>query len=407
MQSSGGVAGCRIVDFFPKQLEGAVCDRPVTDSKEPFAVTHGIRLVADGIIGPSTSRRRTGEVWAIMIDDAYAHDTHVLTHAFSRSTSVMINPTHPEIVAWGATEQKGHRPAPLPAERNGYWFPMLLFGALILAAPLVYRPSILPSGIDSLAFAPLQQFGTVSEALGDPMSVALYWFCVVMFGPLITLGWYHARARRLGVVPQTGWQLLFSLASLLLYVVLYPVIEFATVMNLTRTGTAGMDPGVRQLTAVCSVSGFVAGLVLAAVAIAPRRHGVALSGTRWTLGGIGLVLAIASAAAIDMVAYLQPRNSYGALLFIAIGLITLSIVERGRVCAVIAVVFTGVALALNLFGIRMPNTMVSSNTPVSPNAPQFSAVHMAMSNLFLPAMILIAGGVVGLAGTALAGRRAR
>ncbi|HEY0807223.1 MAG TPA: hypothetical protein VGD84_19300, partial [Pseudonocardiaceae bacterium] len=302
---------------------------------------------------------------------------------------------------------ESRRPASLPQERNGYWFPMLLFGVLILAAPLVYRPSTLPTGIDSLwhpggdqmpisglAFAPLQQFGTVSQGLGDPMSVALYWFCVVMFGPLITLGWYHVRARRLGVVPQSGWHLLYALTSLLLYVVLYPVIEFVT-LYLPRNTASGLDPGVRHLVAELSVFGFVAGLVTAAVAVAPRRRGVPLSRTRWTAGGAGMLLAIASAAAIDMVAYLQPRNSYGALLIIAIGLIALSMVERGRICAMTAVVFTAVALALNLFGLSMPNS------PADPAAPQFSPVHMAMGNLLLPAVILIAGGLLGLAGTGL------
>ena len=52
------------------------------------------------------------------------------------------------------------------------------------------------------------------------MSVALYWFCAVMFGPLITLTWYHLRARRVGAVPQTGWHLLYASASLALYVAL-------------------------------------------------------------------------------------------------------------------------------------------------------------------------------------------
>jgi hypothetical protein len=282
---------------------------------------------------------------------------------------------------------------------------MLLFGLLILAAPLVYRPSILPTGIDpfwhlgdgrqmpisGLAFAPLQQFGTCSEALGDPMSVALYWFCVVMFGPLITLGWYHLRARRLGVVPQTGWFLLYALASLLLYVVLYPLIEFIT-LTLPASATTELGPGAQQLAALLGVAGFVVGLAIAAAAVLPRRSGRVLSRARWTVGSLGLLLAIASAAAIELIAYQQPRNSYGALLIIGIGLLALSLVEPSRVCAVIAVTFTAVALAMNLFGLRVPAG------PTDPTAPGFSPVHMALTNLLLPAVILIAGGLIGVAG---------
>ncbi|HEX9338705.1 MAG TPA: hypothetical protein VF892_22600 [Pseudonocardiaceae bacterium] len=344
-----------------------------------------------------------------MIDEAYPRDRHVLTHAMSRPVSVLASPATPPKTA--ATEPRARRPAPVPTfqVRSGYWFPMLLFGILILVAPLVYRPSSLPTGFDpiwhpgggqmpisGLAFAPLQLFGTCSEAFGDPMSVALYWFCVVMFGPLITLGWYRVGARRLGAVPETGWFLLYALASLLLYVMLYPLIEFVTLALPTGTGT-GLDPGTLRFVAVLSVGGFVAGLVIAAVAVAPRRAGRTLSRARWMISGFGLLLAIAAAAGIELTAYLQPRNSYGALLLIGIGLLVLSTVEPGRLCTVIAVAFTSVALAMNLLGASMPAD--------SPPAPGFSPVHLAFTNLLLPAAILITGGLIGGAGRLLARRR--
>ena len=339
-----------------------------------------------------------------MIDDAYTRtrDRRVWPGALAT-----VAPTV-------APEPPIGRRTPLLPERNGFWFPMLLFGALILSAPLVYRPSTLPVGIDpfwhrgpgqmpmpisGLAFAPLQQFGTCSEAFGDPMMVALYWFCVVLFGPLITLAWYHARARRLGEVLQTGWFLLYALASLLLYVVLYPLIEFVT-LTLPRGSTTQLGPGAQHLAVVVSVSGFVLGLAMAAIAVVPFRFGRQLSRARWTVGGLGLLLAIASAAAIELIAYLQPRNSYGALLIIGIGLLALSLVEPGRTCTVIAVVFTAVALVMNLIGLRMPDT------PGNASMPAFSPVDMALTNLLLPAVILITGGLIGLTRALLAHRHA-
>lgn len=358
-----------------------------------------------------------------MIDDAYTRDRRVLTLTENPARNNTAHNPAPETTYTTthttATDQTDPPPAPGPTpllpERNGFWFPMLLFGALILAAPLVYRPSTMPVGIDpfwqrgpgqlpmpisGLAFAPLQQFGTCSEAFGDPMLVALYWFCVVMFGPLITLGWYHVRARRLGVVPQTGWFLLYALASLLLYVVLYPLIEFVT-LTLPRGSTTQLGPGAQHLAVVVSVGGFVAGLVMAASAIVPYRFGRRLSRARWTVGGLGLMLAIASSAAIELIAYLQPRNSYGALLIIGIGLLALSLVEPGRTCAVVAVVFTSVALVMNLIGLRMPDT------PGTRPMPHFSPVQMALTNLLLPAAILIVGGLVGLTRVLLAHQRTR
>jgi hypothetical protein len=292
---------------------------------------------------------------------------------------------------------------PLTQERNGYWFPMLLFGVLTLAAPLVYRPSGASAAdwvwnpavgtsthIEGIAFAPLQQFGTCDAALGDPMSVALYWFCVVMFAPLVTLLWYQQRARRDGVAPQTGWHLLYASTSLALYVVLFPVIEFVA-LQLPDDATESPSRGTMVLADVITVGGFVIGLVIAAAAALPRRFGRRLSTRRWTVTGLGMLLAIASAAAIEFLSYLQPRSSYGALMIIAVGLLALAMAERGRVCAVIAVLFTAVALVVNLVGLGPVLGRLGLVTG-------HSAVATAFGNLVVPAAILIVGGLVGVAG---------
>jgi hypothetical protein len=295
-------------------------------------------------------------------------------------------------------------PAPLTQDRNGYWFPMLLFGLLILAAPLVYQTSG-PSDVDSvwnpavgsspqisgLAFAPLQQFGTCDAALGDPMSVALYWFCVVMFGPLISLVWYHLRARRSGSAPQTGWHMLYASTSLALYVVLFPVIEFV-MLRMPENSSSTLSRGSVLLLDLLTVAGFVAGLAIAAVAAVPRRFGRRLSSRRWTVSGLGMLLAIASAATMEFLTYLQPRNSYAALLIIAVGLLALSLVERGRVCVVIAVLFTVAALVVNLVGAGS----VADWFGVSDE--KWSSMTTAFANLVVPAAILLVGALIGVAG---------
>src|SRR5262249_5433225 len=159
-------------------------------------------------------------------------------------------------------------------------FPMLVFGILTLLAPLVYQATS-RSAVDyvwhpamssapqiaGVAFAPVQQFGVCDSTLGDPMSVALYWFCVLMFGPLASLLWYHRQARRDGTSGQTGWYLLYACTTLALYVVLFPVIEFA----MLHMHPAGATPDRHGLLVaeLSSVAAFVAGLLLAGFAAWP------------------------------------------------------------------------------------------------------------------------------------------
>lgn len=296
------------------------------------------------------------------------------------------------------------------ADSGGYWFPMLVFGLLILVAPLVYRPSG-PSDVDSVwnpavsgssqlsgvAFAPLQQFGTCDSTLGDPMSVALYWFCVVMFAPLVSLLWYHRRARRSGSQPLTGWYLLYASTSLALYVVLFPVIEFVMLHLPDAIAPPGRTTVV--LWDVGTVGGFVAGLTMAALGALPLRHGRRLSSRRWVVTGAGMLVAIAAAAAIEFVTYLAPRSSYGALLIIAVALLALSLVERGRTCFVVAVLFTVASLAVNLVG------FTSAISGLGIVHGQWSAFATAAGNLAPPAVILLVGAALGAWSRLAAARR--
>lgn len=301
---------------------------------------------------------------------------------------------------------------PIVQDRNGYWFPMLLFGFLILLAPLVYQPSG-SAGADAvwnpavnssvhipgIAFAPLQTFATRDDASGDPMAVTLYWFCVAMFGPLISLLWYHRRARQRGVPPQTGWHLLYACTTLALYVVLFPVIEFIA-LN-TRPNATRPAGGHLDVVYFLTIGTFVLGLAIAAAAAIPARFGRAMPVRRWTIAGFGVLLAVAAAATIEFTAYMQPRDGYGALLIIAIGLLALSLVERGMVCVTVAVLFTVAALLANVAGLRSELHWLGFQVQQP-----WSSVDTAFANLLLPGAILIAGGVVGLARTA-AGRFAR
>ncbi|HKN95922.1 MAG TPA: hypothetical protein VJX10_02300, partial [Pseudonocardiaceae bacterium] len=280
---------------------------------------------------------------------------------------------------------------------------------LIMIAPLVYQPpgpgavnyvwepaiGSAPK-ISGIAFAPLQQFGTCNSELGDPMSVALYWFCVAMFGPLLSTLWLRGRARRDGFTPQTGWHLLFATTTLALYVVLFPIIEFAS-LHLFGDSTTALGHGTLRQLQIVTVSTFVTGLVVAGGAALPLRSGRRLTGRRWLVAGLGLVLAIASAAVLEFLSYLSPKPSYGALLIIAIGLLALAVVERCAVCTTVAVAFTVAALAANVTGFRGAARWLGIGHG------QWSSLATAFADLTVPGAILLLGAVVG--ACAAAGRR--
>lgn len=290
---------------------------------------------------------------------------------------------------------------PTRRDLGGYWFPMFVFGMLIIAAPLVYQPSgpshadydvwnpaiNNASHISGLAFAPLQQFGTCASGLGDPMFVALYWFSVVMFGPLLSTLWYHRLAQRNGSTPQTGWYLLYACTSLALFVVVFPVIEWVAVhvpdQNSPSDGTMlSLD--------IITVTGFVAGLAIAAVAAWPCRSGTRISTRRWTISWLGVFLAISAAAAIVFLTYLQPKDSIGALLIISVGLLALSLVERSRVCAAVAILFAASALIVNVVGVERLLSLFGVRTHA------WSEATSTLVTVALPAAILLTGAAIGL-----------
>ncbi len=227
------------------------------------------------------------------------------------------------------------------------------------------------------------------------MSVALYWFCVAMFGPLVCLLWYRSRARRRGVPPQTGWHLLYACSSLALYVVLFPIVEF---IALSSRSTAGRPAGGSlDLEYFLTVGTFVLGLAIATIAAMPARFGRPMPVRRWTIAGVGVLLAIVAADIMEFTAFMQSRNGYGALLIIGIGLLALSLVERGRVCVTVAALFTGSALLANLFGLRVMLHWLGIQVQG-----HWSTVGTAFGNLLIPGGILLVGGIVGMARAAAA-----
>jgi hypothetical protein len=78
-------------------------------------------------------------------------------------------------------------------DRHAYAFPLFLFGALILLAPVCCLPSDLMEG----DLGPFPQF--TAGLVRYPALVGRYWVLTIVGGFWLTSWWYRQRARRHGV----------------------------------------------------------------------------------------------------------------------------------------------------------------------------------------------------------------
>jgi hypothetical protein len=82
------------------------------------------------------------------------------------------------------------------ADRHGYWFPLILFGVLTLAAAPLYVAPELPGpvydGYGKLVPGPVYGFQPRTGGIGR------YWLAALIVGGLLTVWWYRRRGRRIG-----------------------------------------------------------------------------------------------------------------------------------------------------------------------------------------------------------------
>jgi hypothetical protein len=273
-------------------------------------------------------------------------------------------------------------------DSHGYWLPLLLFGVLILVAPVLYGAAgiTVPTNgnidvygpelhIGGLGFYPLSLFTSFQLDVSG-LAVGLYWLGVVVVGMLVTLAWYRWRALRVGVQPRTGTYLLYALGGLLVCVLPVPLVA-----GLLIDALGGSD----KASVLLSVAVLVVGIVLTALCARGRSRNV----MRWIGLVVGIVLVLIGTSDVT---FLANTHGYGGLFVIAIGIVGLAWMERSRLCGVVAVLFVAAALLADLYD--MENVL--SGYPVSTQTITFD-------NLVLPAAVLIVGGIVALT----AGRRSR
>lgn len=252
-------------------------------------------------------------------------------------------------------------------DRHAYAFPLFLFGALILLAPVCYLPSALTEG----DLGPFPQF--TAGLVRYPALVGWYWVMTIVGGLWLTGWWYRQRASRHGVETDVRVPTAVAVAALLGFVAWQPLFTtlllemFADYMGPHSTPAVNLPIlfGSAVLTAVAGLWG-------------ARRTGWART------VGIAVAAFLATVALGAVSAYFH--GGYTALVIIGIALLVLAWAERSVLLAVVSGLFTVLALLINLEGelqiFARLGWFVGGNDQVT-----------ALWTLLVPGVLLLGGGV--------------
>jgi hypothetical protein len=263
-------------------------------------------------------------------------------------------------------------------DRHGYAFSLLLFGVLILAAPLLYASAVRegdpydtydpkPTGSNPL----VQIFRTSAGPDPEhPTLIAWYWLGALVVGFGATVWWYRRRAARVGVETDTRAFLIAAAAGFAgFFLGTYPFSRYALSLY-----------GAWQW----NLSLMFGSLLLGALAL------------WWSRGPVGVFLASLCGAVTFSSIAVYTDKGFSALLVIAAGLLALAWLERSVLLGVVSALFTLAAIPAT--------TMI--NVPLGPVDPAGLFWHLgwhgdytdtrlyALQQLLLPAAVLLVGGGV-------------
>jgi hypothetical protein len=267
-------------------------------------------------------------------------------------------------------------------DRQGYAFPLFLFGALILAAPLLYTNAPYVDYFDGNGFDPRREGGNVLVQLfrttarqdpANPTLVACYWLAVLVGGCAATAWWYRRRARRVGVETDTRAFLLTA------------AVAFAGCVVGTYA-FAGIAVELYGAWAA-NLSILVGSLLVTGLAVWWRR----------TSGSVVpvFVAALSGAVAFSAVA-VYANKGFSALLVIAGGLLVLAWLERSVLLAVVAVLFTLVAVP-TAAAVQTAYLWIDVNAVFWYFGWHTDDLRIfTLQQLLLPAAVLLVGGTVAL-----------
>jgi hypothetical protein len=267
------------------------------------------------------------------------------------------------------------------ADRRAYAFPLFLFGALILLAPLLYATYPPPRTDSGFVEVPVGQFPqfTPIAFLRYPDLVGWYWVTTVIGGLWLTGWWYRRRARQRGVETDLRVITAAAIAALLGFLVWQPVFE--TLLRELFDDYMGLYSSPALNLPIL----FGSAALAAAAGLWCRRR------TGWERAvGVGVTTFLATVTFGAIEVYLV--RGHAALVIIAVALLGLAWVERSVLLGIVGGVFTAVALLVNLSDVdnalftwlgwyAYPNFQVS-----------------ILQAMLLPGVVLLVGGVAAVIG---------
>lgn len=274
------------------------------------------------------------------------------------------------------------------ADRRGFAFPLLLFGGLILVAPVLYSPftTVIQQGDGSYFIpaptGPFPQFTPAPTNVEDPWLVGYYWVTVIVGGFAATAWWYRHRARRLGVEADLSVTLIAAGVALAGLLVGPDLLRLTLSADLGLYSAPWLNLPILFGAAALSAITFRWGSRPARPA---RSRSVAMAA--------GTLLAAVAFAALCV--YFR---SFTQLIVIAVGLLALAWWERSVLLGVVATLFTIASVPANhsLWYWDLPNLFsdLGWQTPYGP-AGHDARVH-AWQTLLIPGLLLVGGGVIAL-----------
>ena len=246
------------------------------------------------------------------------------------------------------------------ADRHAYVPPLLLFGALVLLAPLAYA-SVAP------------RFSVLGVSYGQPSE--LYWLFAVLGGFVATAAWYLYRGNRRGVRTPIRAYLAIGIVGVPAILLGLPVIS-SFPYRMSRSPYA--DPTFTVPVLLGAVAALAALLWLLPKLDSNLARGITIA--------FAMVLGFIALTMLDV--FFAPARPYAPLLVIALGLVGLAWLERSRLLGLISAAFAGAAVLVNLY--NMGNVFYHLGIFARWEDERTNA----FMNLVLPGTILVVGGLV-------------
>jgi hypothetical protein len=155
------------------------------------------------------------------------------------------------------------------AARHAYWFPLVLFGALIAASSPFFVEQMPPLGVTTwMRRVPLPTFGGMFTQPG----LSYYWLAAILTGLGLTVWWYRRHGARVGLrTPSRG----FLLAGLIITAAL-------VVLHFISVGGMRLDFPLGIMTVRGTFPMLIIAIVLWALARAERSAGLAVLAALFT-----------------------------------------------------------------------------------------------------------------------------